>query len=245
MTSSVFSETQFNQIYPEGIENHFWNHARNRIILNFLRANNLQEEALLEIGGGRGIVTKFLHDNGLSCVGYERAPVQPLQGTSGYFFTGIDVFDLPAETKKSIRAILLFDVIEHMESPEDFLENIIEEFSNIRYVIITVPARPELWTNFDEFNGHYRRYTMDNLKALTTERMIVQTAYYFNHMLYPVFLLLAKWSGNRETIIHAPRGFQIFFHRLLSWLLQLEFKVLPRTWKGTSLIALLRICPCE
>ena len=63
----------------------------------------------------------------------------------------------------SIEAISLFDVIEHIEYPIEFLNGLIAHFVNVKYIIITIPAEVELWTNFDVFYGHFKRYNFKSI----------------------------------------------------------------------------------
>jgi len=241
MEATEFSTEQFRQIYPDGIENHYWNHARNAIILRFLKKCGLENHEILEIGGGRGVVTRYLHEKGIPCQGVELAPVEPVKGTKGYFFTGKNAFDMPESFRNKFTAVMLFDVIEHIENPLDFFDKILRSFPNAGNIVITVPARQELWTNYDDYNGHFRRYSMGDMKALTSAKIIYKQGGYFNHMLYPIFLLYANLIKQRETKLHAPAGIMIGVHRVLSWILQLDNILLPLSWRGTSCIALFKI----
>jgi len=238
MAETTFTNEQFRQIYPDGIEYHYWNHARNAIILRFLTDYGLKDEQILEIGGGRGVVIKYLHEKGISCEGVELAPIEPLKGTEEYFFTGTNAFEMPENSRRQFTVILLLDVIEHIEYPTDFFNEIINSFPNARHFVVTVPARQELWTNYDEFNGHFRRYALEDLKALSSEKISFAGGSYFNHVLYPVFLLYARLMRQRDIVIKAPKGLMIAVHRVLSSILQLDYLLLPRNWRGTSCIGL-------
>jgi 2-polyprenyl-3-methyl-5-hydroxy-6-metoxy-1,4-benzoquinol methylase len=232
-----FSEEQFSQIYPDGIEYHFWNHSRNKIILRFLKKSGKQKEQILEIGGGRGIVSRFLHENNFHITGIEKAKVAPVTGTEGYFHASIDAFELPEDKRKNYTVILLCDVIEHIADPEEFLRKIMEFFPSLHTLVITVPACNELWSNYDEFNGHYRRYYMKDLKPLLPDLLTLVQASYFDHLLYPVFYWYARVLHRRNTEIASPKGFiTIATHKFLSWILQTDFLVFPSKWRGTSLI---------
>jgi len=241
MDKTVFSAAQFQQIYPDGIENHYWNHARNAIIYRFIKSNRLQYKNILEIGGGRGIVVKYLVGKGVSCIGVEQADVLPVAGVSGFFYPRTDAFNLPAEERETFEVVLLLDVIEHIVNPADFMQKILAAFPNLSHILVTVPARQELWTNYDSFNGHYRRYGLRDLRELTNERITLSGAGYFNHLLYPVFWLYAKWLGERETVVRAPTGLQIAIYRVLSFILQADFILLPGKLWGTSAMALYRV----
>ncbi|HEX2396430.1 MAG TPA: methyltransferase domain-containing protein [Bacteroidales bacterium] len=240
MTVTSFSDEQFRHIYPDGIENHYWNHARNRIILRFLKRQCLDSEPILEIGGGRGVVAKFLHDKRINITSVELAPVNPVEGTDGYFFSNTDAFELSIDKRSRYSLILLLDVLEHMENPASFISKIIRNFPNLKYLLVTVPARQELWTNYDDFNGHFRRYSILTLHRIS-EEIRFSTGGYFNHILYPFFLLFARLIRKREIVLKAPEGLMIPFHRFLSWILQLDYIIMPAGWRGTSCIGLFRI----
>jgi 2-polyprenyl-3-methyl-5-hydroxy-6-metoxy-1,4-benzoquinol methylase len=240
MDNSVFTKEQFLQIYPDGIENHYWNHARNAIIFRFIKRNGLKNERILEIGSGRGVVVKYLKEKGISCIGVEQADIDPVAGIDEFFYKGIDALDIPNEKRRTFTMIMLLDVVEHMKEPDNFIQKIITAFPNVRSILITVPACNELWTNYDAYNGHFRRYSFGDLKYISKRLFFVRGGY-FNHILYPVFLLYAKLIKERETILKAPKGFTWAVHRVLSWILQADQSLLPCRWKGTSAIGLFGI----
>jgi hypothetical protein len=134
--------------------------------------------------------------------------------------------------------VMLLDVIEHISNPAEFVHRIITGFPELSHLVITVPARQELWTNFDQFNGHYKRYNLNDLKSLGIGGMQYAGSGYFNHILYPVFLIYAKWFRKRDTNLRAPAGIQKIVHRVLSFILQADYRLLPHKWRGTSAIAL-------
>ena len=241
MENKPFTNEQFQKIYPDGIENHYWNHARNNIILRFLKKHGINREPILEIGGGRGVVSRFLHENLVDITGVELAAVIPVTGTEGYFFAGTDAFSLHVDKAKRYTVIMLLDVIEHIEKPAEFIEKILQHFIGVKYILITVPARQELWTNYDEYNGHYRRYNLADLRHLSHGKSRLISAGYFNHVLYPVFWLYARLIKSRETVLKAPNGWMIGVHRVLSWVLQADYFALPCKLPGTSVIGLISV----
>ena len=237
MTGSAFTKEQFNKIYPEGIGNHYWNHARNRIIRRFLNKHGLNSGKMIEIGCGRGVVLDFLRKSGMNCLGAELGDPEPISETRDYIYTKTDAFELQAELRHSFDTVLLFDVIEHIENPSEFLFTVRQKFENAKYLVITVPARQELWTNYDAFNGHYKRYNLSDLKDLSTPGFSLMEARYFNHLLYPVFWIFAMFIKKRGTDIKAPVGISVLFHRIISILLQIDFYLFPSRLFGTSIIS--------
>ena len=56
-------------------------------------------------------------------------------------------------------AILLLDVLEHVEDDGALLEVSLKALINSGRLLITVPAHPFLFSEHDVFLKHYRRYT--------------------------------------------------------------------------------------
>jgi SAM-dependent methyltransferase len=237
MSVSAFTKDQFNKIYPDGIGNHYWNHARNRIIGKVLSRHLLNRGRLVEIGCGRGVVLGYLRRRGMNCHGVELGDAEPLAGTREFVYTNTNAFELPEDTRKSMDAVLLFDVLEHLAEPLEFMLEIIKKFENARHLVVTVPARQELWTNYDAYNGHYKRYNLKDLENLSAPGLQLSEAGYFNHLLYPVFWVYARFIKKRGTDIKAPSGLLILIHRLLSVMLRADFAVFPSRLYGTSIIA--------
>jgi 2-polyprenyl-3-methyl-5-hydroxy-6-metoxy-1,4-benzoquinol methylase len=238
MSETAFDLAQFDASYPPGIEAHFWNHARNRMILHELRrlAVGGKLNRVLEIGCGRGVVLAYLRRHGIDCHGIELSPVPVPTELEPYLQTGANCFDLPEEARTAVDCLLLLDVLEHLPEPVAFLSRLRESFPNARALIITVPARSELWSNYDEYYGHFRRYipaTLNSeLKAAGFSS--IRSAYMFK-ALYPVMFVLAKLFRNRTTTIAAPGG--SFLHRLLSDCFVIEHRLMPRRLWGTSVLA--------
>ena len=93
----------------------------------------------------------------------------------------------------------IFDVLEHIEKPVDFLQTIRAGLAPEGLLYLTVPALDLLWSEEDVQAGHFRRYS---LRSLTTE---VESAgfevryatYFFSYLVLPILLLrsLPWWIG--------------------------------------------------
>jgi hypothetical protein len=82
-------------------------------------------------------------------------------------------------------------VIEHLPEPVAFLRKVREALPALEGLLVTVPARQELWSEWDRHYGHFRRYDLASLRAtLDTAGFKPLFAGYFFHSLYlPAFLL--------------------------------------------------------
>jgi SAM-dependent methyltransferase len=232
-----FNTTQYDAAYPMGIEYHYWNLARNSIIKSVLKKHNLTGKKILEIGCGRGYVVESLRDDGYTCLGVDRARIE---SSKEYLFFGIDFDELNSTIKGETEVVLLCDVLEHIPEPEEFLARIQDAFPHVRHILITVSAREELWSNYDEYYGHMTRYSRPSLtKVLGSVGYRVLCMSYFFHLLYIPAYLLRLLRKERGIEVHPPVGILRALHRFLANVFVIEQKLLPHACGGTSLIFLI------
>jgi SAM-dependent methyltransferase len=235
-----FTELQFNAIYPDGIEQHYWNLARNQIIARTLRKNKLTGK-ILEVGCGRGIVIDYLFRHGFDCYGVELAEVEPVESVAGRIFTNQDAIHLPQSFRDQIKVILLLDVIEHLPDPDNFILQLKTKFSNMESLLVTVPACQELFSNYDEFNGHFHRYDYQMIaqRAKINNFKLIDCLGIFHSLYWPARLTL-KLGIKRNVYLKAPKGILKLIHKLLSGYFFLDYLCLPKKLKGTSILAVLK-----
>lgn len=235
--ASAFDNEQFDAIYPPGVERHYWNIARNAIVEDALRSAG--PGAALEVGCGKGLVVAYLRDRGLDVTGVDLAPVDPVPEAAAHVRTGSDLFDIDPGLFSGVRTILLLDVIEHIEDPVSFIRRIRDHLPWVRTFIFTVPARQELFSNYDEFNRHFLRYDLPTLRRHTDpDGTRGWKASYFFHSLYPAAWLILRIKGARRTWYDVPETpWQRFVHRVLGGVFRLEHALLPSRLPGTSIIA--------
>jgi hypothetical protein len=243
MVDTKFFENQINSAYPDDIEHHWWHLARNKIVKREITrlVKNDAHGPILEIGCGRGIVVKSLRDSGIVCSGVDIANTKPIAGIGDYVKLGTNATSLPAGERDQYKTLLLLDVIEHIPEPVRFLEQISEAFVNLQYVIITVPGRPELWSNYDVFYNHFRRYTISMIRDLANQLNweINRVSYFFLSVYLPA-ILLKKLGVERSIKMTPPKQSFFALHSVISWCLYLEYCVLPMIIPGTSVIACFR-----
>jgi SAM-dependent methyltransferase len=237
--ATEFSGDQFALAYPDGIENHWWHLARNRIITSVIKAFAGPDASVLDVGCGQGIAVKYLREGGIDCTGVEPGEVTPLVPIGDYVRVGIEAGDLPLTERMHYNTILLLDVIEHVSDPVTFLQHLFLVFPNLSHVIITVPARRELWSNYDDFYGHYRRYTIEMLKNLSIELRVSHAwESYFFHLAYPLGWMVANIAKERATKLHAPQSqLSQWANKFISYFMMCDYCFLPRRLPGMSVLA--------
>lgn len=231
-----YSAEQYAENYPEGIEHYWWTRARNIVIHRLLRS--VQPRRVIEVGCGRGVVVDYLRQRGLDCEGVELARVSALPRVADVVRTGTDAFALSG--RERFDTLMLLDVLEHLPEPEQFVQQLLMAYPNAQTVLVTVPARPELWSNYDEHFGHFRRYTADTLRlAMEQSGLSVSSLGYFFHSLYP----LARMAGKQRKVeVSAPTGPVLrAAHWLVAQAFAFEAKAAPSALPGTSLYAVCRV----
>ena len=241
-----YSDDQYESNYPDGIENHWWHLARNRILVDTIANLVGPDAAVLEVGCGRGIVVKYLRSSGIDCTGVEPADAKPIATIAKYIHVRTNALDISRTQRQRYNTILLLDVIEHIPDPLAFLQELTDAFPNLTHVIVTVPACQELWSNYDVFYGHYRRYTLEMLKNLSEELRVNHTwEGYFFHLAYPLAWAAANVKKSRETKLASPHGLARWAHKFFSYVMILDCKLFPRRVPGTSAIACFFLDKCR
>lgn len=150
-------------------KNHFWFRGRNTIIRRVISSTftNYRGKCILEVGCGTGYVLRELDRMGFRTTGIDMHPdglvyakkrVPNAVCIPGNVFTYV--------SKKKFDAVGIFDVIEHIENDVKALEHCARLLKSNGRLFLTVPARAELWSVYDDISGHKRRYTRETLRAV-------------------------------------------------------------------------------
>jgi SAM-dependent methyltransferase len=122
--------------------------------------------ALWDVGGGGGAVAAGLQSAGVSTVVVEpsepaaaRAAARGLPAVA----SELEGLQLP---DRSLSALGLFDVLEHLASPERTLREVLRVLAPGGRLFVTVPAHPFLWSDIDVHAGHHWRSTRPQLQRL-------------------------------------------------------------------------------
>jgi SAM-dependent methyltransferase len=230
---TTYSADQYDQNYPPGIEHYFWNIARNAIIARSLKRSGMEGWPLLDIGCGRGIVVEHLRRRGMDCIGCDLAYAPIPDHLRSVVLAHTDFAELPIDRRQKIRGVLLCDLIEHLPEPIEFLHRIKTALPALERVLVTVPARRELWSNWDRHFGHFLRYDLRLLReTLDAAGFKPLFGGYFFHSLYlPAFLL----RGSRRSIAVNPPS-SLWLHVIAGAAFRLEEMITPSVVPGTSAI---------
>lgn len=141
---------------------------------------NVQENSqVLDIGGGQGLIAKELKKKGCSVTGLDRCQLQFHDNYEAFYQEDLDFISFDFDLGK-FDTILMLDIIEHIVSPEEFLDKLRAKTGlNEPKIIVTTPNIAfwitRLQLMFGQFNygkqgildmTHKRLFTFKTMKKL-------------------------------------------------------------------------------
>ncbi len=172
-------------------ERSFWFPHRGRAIVAAARRFPPAGGPIFDVGAGNGYVAAALEESGFETVAIEPnragAANAAARGLANVICGVLPSLSIHFETAG---AIGLFDVIEHIEHDQEFLESVQPYLHRGGRLYITTPAYQWLWSTNDVYSGHYRRYTVSQLRELVVAAGYrVEYATYFFSILPPAICL--------------------------------------------------------
>ncbi len=180
-----------NEVFFEIEEHSFWFRHRNNCIAEVIKRFPFKG-AFFDIGGGNGYVAR-----GIQALGIETILVEPGEGgCANAKRRNIDnvvcstIEDAGFE-KNSMPAIGVFDVVEHFKDDVGLLQSLHGYLQKDGLLFVTVPAFNMLWSNEDDYAGHFNRYTLGTLQQRLAQAgfKVEYETYMFSILPLPVFLL--------------------------------------------------------
>ncbi|MEP7276149.1 MAG: class I SAM-dependent methyltransferase [Betaproteobacteria bacterium] len=158
-------------------------------------------DPFLEVGCGRGDVSAYLAAKGWSgtAIDFSDVAVTQAAGRLADFSRVTVAKQSLADVTGTYASILLWDVLEHIEDDREALRLIEQRLAPGGYLLLAVPSNPREWRWDDDFYGHVRRYTTDELGAKLAAAGMPALAFW--DFTFPIF-----WAMRRVyTRIRAPR----------------------------------------
>jgi predicted TPR repeat methyltransferase len=188
------------------IENeHFWYTSRRKAVTTLLsRFTKLtsHEEGTrgVEIGCGTGGMQETLSQFCQEVIGvepFENAARVARLRNSKFTIVQTEGESFLVEHPESFDLIAAFDVLEHLEDDMGMLRQMHSALVPGGYLIITVPASKILWSSYDLFDKHWRRYERTDLQQKLEEAgFCISRISYLFMSLFPVIYLLRKFRDS-------------------------------------------------
>jgi|SRR5215467_1040472 len=218
----------FSAFYRQMYEKHWWFRMRERWLVGELRCHQPSTgwQSILDVGCGDALFFAELAKFG-DVEGVE--PCGEIVDPAGPYFSKIHItpFDCNFQPGRKYQLILLLDVLEHLQDPDEALRLCRELLDPGGTLLITVPAFRIAWTNHDRINHHVTRYRRATLfPLLRNARFQVKDSAYWFHWTLPVRLLQRLVERTFRLKPANPSVPQPLVNRLLSILCGVERSVL-------------------
>jgi hypothetical protein len=201
-----YPETGNNDCFGLESKSFWFNHRNNvikEILLKYPHSGNFAD-----IGGGNGYQANFIKKNFpekeifLIEPGYQGCLNAKKYGVKNIYNIPFQKFDFIGN---KVNGVGLFDVIEHIYDDVAFLKELGKYCSSRTRIYITVPSYNFLWSDTDDYAGHYRRYNSKMIKSLSFKSNldVLYIGYFMSYLPLPIFL-----SRNIPYRIRGKRDYQ-------------------------------------
>jgi SAM-dependent methyltransferase len=224
--------------------NHFWIRRRFEVMRRLADPIIRQALCIAEVGCGNGLVQRQIEDYyGVLVAGFELNELalnQNCSRTSPLYC--YDIRQRSKDFQSKFDLLLLFDVLEHIDQENMFLEALKHHMTASGRLLVNVPAHQFLYSGYDRVAGHVRRYSINYLEKVAAEAgFCVSSFTYWGFPMIPLLLLrkaLVSLRRDEHTVISC--GFDPGPSALNSALMFLaRCEMLPQKFIGTSLMAVL------
>lgn len=151
----------------DAVRRHPWWSARARLTLTLLRRLGIRPPArVLDAGCGWGVTLEALESVGYRAAGLDVSPrILARLDRPGRDLIEADLSLTTADwdAREEFDAVLALDVIEHLDDDRGAVATLAGLVAPGGALLLSVPARPELFSEFDAIQGHRRRYEPESL----------------------------------------------------------------------------------
>jgi len=196
-----YSKTKMGISYPENgnkdyfeiEEQSFWFVHRNNILIEIINRYS-NGNSFFDIGGGNGYVAKKLQENG-----FDAFLIEPgLEGIVNAQKRGVrklinSTFQEACFKPNTLYNVGLFDVLEHIEDQDKILNDIYNVLTQDGMMFLTVPAFNLLWSDEDDYAGHFKRYRRNELVEIVRNHgfEVIYSTYFFSFLFFPILFFRA------------------------------------------------------
>lgn len=233
--------------YEIAAEGHFWLEWRFRAFCTQLDALGISRAPRwrgLDIGCGHGVVRRQIE--GCSAwitdgADLNRTALAQNRTQSGETLL-YDIHERQPGLAESYDFVILFDVLEHVAQPQEFLRSVLYHLKPGGWLFLNVPALNSLLSPFDRVIGHLRRYNRRTLRAeFDPHAWEVRDIRYWGFSMLPYLmgrkLMSARGASVQRVIERGVLPPKPWMNRWILRAMELETAHLRNPAIGTSLLA--------
>ena len=215
-------------VYKRHIKNqstHWWFQARKKIIESIIKNKFNKKLEILDFGSGSGVNVEMFSKFGFVNI-YE-----PHRQTRFYLkkkFTNKKKFNVLNNFPiKKFDLIVMADVLEHIKDDKHIIKKLSHNLKKDGHILVTVPAFQSLFSKKDIALGHFRRYSMRNLKSVFKKFELKRVTYFNFFLFFPIsFLILFFKTLRLDFINEVEKAPNFFVNKLMYSLFIIEKNLL-------------------
>lgn len=171
------------------VDRHPWWHARARLTVALLRRAQVHPPArILDAGCGWGLTLDHLEKHAYSATGLDisRQALERIDRPGRALIEADLTRNLPADVEP-FDAVLALDVIEHIDDDQAVVARLGRLVKPGGVMIVSVPALPALFSEFDTVQGHRRRYLPETLAlAFEDTPLVIDAIHWWGGWMVPL-----------------------------------------------------------
>jgi hypothetical protein len=212
----------------------FWFKHRNNCIVSVVKSfPPVGGNPIFDIGGGNGFVAAGIQGAGFDTVLLEPGESGALNGKKRNLKNIICGSTKTCGFKpRSLGAIGLFDVVEHIKDDKSFLAELYSFMKRDSRLYLTVPAYSFLWSYDDVQAGHFRRYSLNQIVRMLegVGFKVSYSTYIFSILPIPVFIFrtLRYWIFGEKSNASSEDHHRPKSSKIISKMLNLELSLINR-----------------
>jgi SAM-dependent methyltransferase len=231
------------------VRRHPWWLAPARLALALLRQGGVVPSApVLDVGCGWGVNLTALEAAGYATTGLDISPqILAMIDQPGRHLIEADLNQPPPADRELYSGLLLLDVIEHLDDDCGTIRRLAPLAQPGALLVVSVPALPELFSEYDAIQGHRRRYLPATLRAAFDDTgFVVEKIFWWGAWMVPILRRMRRKNAGANSA-SAPKTYADYL-RLPPWPMPLVMRLAyvfeqrlainGRLKTGTSLFAL-------
>lgn len=199
-------DKQFEEQYYESELKNWWFVSRRAAILKLIHDYD-RDIKILDVGCGGGSLMHDLIKHGFKNVYGIDNSEKAITVCKQRNIKNVQLMDIqiPAFGEKTFDLIIASDILEHCGNDQLVLKNFFNILDGNGMLLIFVPAYNLFWSNFDEVNHHYRRYSKKELisKLKAVDFHIERTSFWNFSLFFPALFNQIKskiFNNNSSTL---------------------------------------------
>jgi SAM-dependent methyltransferase len=199
------------------VRRHPWWRARAKLALAALQAEHIRPPAsVFDVGCGWGVNFQALENSGYRATGFDisRRILELIDRSDRQLVEADITKPLPAGFTPC-DGLFALDVIEHLDDDRGAVCRFASMVRRGGVVIVSVPALPELFSEYDRIQGHRRRYVPETIRAaFAGTELAIRKVFWWGAWMVPILRRMRQATGGGKR---APSRIYADYLRLPQW----------------------------